>query len=93
MLRAIDRAISPIGWLPDQNALRQEAVSLRGALLRDWVAEMRLGRVFAAAYSHLNAVWYWTFDETRATRIRAMRNPSPGGGRRSPAGARGDEPA
>lgn len=76
LLRAGNRAISEMDRAGSPAAVRAMVPQLEVDLWRrlEPFRAVRLGRVFAAAYSHLDASWFWTFDETRTKFRRTMAN-------------------
>ncbi len=76
ILRALDVHLSGIDRLENVEAIRREATPLRQDIDRALapLSPIRVGRVFAAAYSHLDASWFWTFAETRTKFRRTMAN-------------------
>lgn len=76
LLRAADAAVSAMDRVSGAEALRQAASELGRDLWKrlEPYTTHRLGAVFAAAYSHLDAAWFWTFAETRTKFRRTMAN-------------------
>lgn len=76
LLRTADEVISQLDQAETVEEMRKLAPLLAHDLWQHLAPYrgLRLGAVFAAAYSHLDAAWLWTFAETRIKFRRTMAN-------------------